>query len=188
MVISVSPSLPPSHSLSLSPLLILPCPPRAQDSFCRLPLSPCTHLPRRALSSASYSRIFVLLARSVKHTRHGISPIPSFLSSGFPLVSALLLPLLFFSLDSLSLSLTLSFFSLTLFQLVRAPLPLLLFPLLICFPLPVGNCALSLLPSRRYSLVCTCRCSPLHGSAFFAHLLFLLLTASLPPAPFYFTF
>lgn len=109
------------------------------------------------------------------------------LSSGFPLVSTPLLPLLFFPVI-ISLSLTLSFFSLTLFQLVRAPLPLLLFPLLICFPLPVGNCALSLLPSRRYSLVCTCRCSPQYGSAFFAHLLFLLLTASLPPAPFYFTF
>lgn len=109
---------------------------------------------------------FLLFHRSLLGFSSRLHSAPS--SSFFPLI--------------LSLSLTLSFFSLTLFQLVRAPLPLLLFPLLICFPLPVGNCALSLLPSRRYSLVCTCRCSPLYGSAFFAHLLFLLLQrASLPP-------
>lgn len=188
MVISASPSRPPSLrffflplSFSLSLLLVFPCPP--QDSFCRLPLSLGAHLPRRALSSACYSRILVLLIRLVKHTRHGISPIPSFSPRVF-LSSPHSSPSPFFSSFSLSFFF---FLSLTLFQLVHVPLPLPLFPLLVCFPLPVGNCTLSLLPARRFPLVRICQCSPIRFRVFCSSPLS-SSTASLPPAPFYFTF
>lgn len=168
-------SFSPSLSLSVSRLSS-----SASRSFCRLPLSLGAHLPRRALSSAFYNRILVLLTRSVKHTRHGISPIPSFSLRVF-LSSPHTAPSPFFPLDSTSL-----FLSLTLFQLVRAPLPLPLFPLLVCFPLPVGNCTLSLLPARRFPLVRICRCSPIRFRVFCSSLS--SSTASFPPAPFYFTF
>lgn len=74
MVISASPSLPPSLPFFLSPslvsqcvfflpfssLLVLLCSSSTQDSFCGLPLSLCVHLSRCALSSALSS---VSLAR-----------------------------------------------------------------------------------------------------------------------------
>lgn len=48
-----------------------------------------------------------------------------------------------------------------------------LFSLLVCFPLPVGNCTLSLLPSRRFPLVRICHCSSIRFRVFY-----------LPPPPF----
>lgn len=106
LCISFFPSL---SSLFLSPSLSAPRPSLSTSrSFCCLPLSLCIHLPRRAPPSAAYSRILVLLTCSVKHTRHGISPIPSFSPRIF-----LSSPCsFFFSLDhplSLSLSLAHSF-------------------------------------------------------------------------------
>lgn len=110
--------------------------------FCGLPLSLCVHLSRCALSSASASSS-VSLARSMKHTHQGISPIPSFAPR--PFLSS---PRLAASSFCLFLSSFLSYFSLT----VRAPLPLPLFSLLVYFPLPAGNCTLLLLLARRFSL------------------------------------
>lgn len=144
MVISASPSLPPSlfafsPSLPLHPLSLSAFRLSSSTSRSRLFLPSLfpSVLPR-ALFSASYSRILVLLTRSVKHTRHNISPIPSFSPRVF-LSSPHSAPSPFFLLNpSLSLSL---------FQLIRAPLPLPLFPFSVCFPLPVGNCTLSLLPA-----------------------------------------
>lgn len=96
MVISASPSLlsspplflflflPPDLSLCLSRasqwlsslLLVLPCPPRARETLFTISLSSSAHSPQppsHPPRSLTHS-----LARSVRHTRHGISPIPSF--------------------------------------------------------------------------------------------------------------
>lgn len=156
---------PPRSSLSTS---------RSRDSFYHLPLFLC------ALSAASVSSSSLplthSLARSVRHTRHGISPIPSFPPRFFLLRissprSTLFSPLSF-SPPSISLSrgCSLIYSHPTLF---RAPLPLPLFSLLVCFPLPVGNCTLSLLPSRRFPLVRICHCSSIRFRIF-----------CLPPPPF----
>lgn len=150
---------------------------RSRDSFYHLPLFLC------ALSSASVSSSSLplthSLARSVRHTRHGISPIPSFPPRFFLLRissprSTLFSPLSF-SPSSISLSrgCSLIYSHPTLF---RAPLPLPLFSLLVCFPLPVGNCTLSLLPSRRFPLVRICHCSSIRFRVF------CLPTVTLPPS------
>lgn len=177
LCISFSPFLSFSFSFSLSLFSSFPappCPTRAQDSFCHLPLSFDAHPPRRALSSTSSNRILVFLTRSVKHTHHGISPISSF---GFSsCLHTLFLPL-FSSLDSFFLSLSHSF-------PICSPLSLPLLPLLVCFPLPVGNCTLSLLPARRFSPARICRCSPIRFRVFCpSPSFFFFYSSNLPSRP-----
>lgn len=151
MVISASPSLLSSPSLSLSfsfyfSLLIFLSVFLARSngslhssSFFLVHLAlerlflPSPSLPLRTLLSLRSHPPRSLthsLARSVRHTRHGISPIPSFPPRFFLLRISRLLVLLFslrclsLLLPSLFLAVVLSF---TLIRLFRAPLPLPLF-------------------------------------------------------------
>lgn len=107
----------------------------------------CSLISLRALLSL---RFILHLARSLDEA-YGVSPIPSFAAPrSFPSTPRLTAFPFFLSF---SLSSFLSFFLILLCSTVRAPLPLPLFPLLVYFSLPVGNCTLSLLPARRFSLV-----------------------------------
>lgn len=139
-----SPSLPLRTLLSLRLILLAP-----------------THSFARSLGEAYTSRAFLLFRRSL---------LGSFSSASRLLVLPFSLRCLSLLLPSLFLAVVLSF---TLIRLFRAPLPLPLFSLLVCFPLPVGNCTLSLLPSRRFPLVRICHCSSIRFRVF-----------CLPPPPF----
>lgn len=58
-----------------------------------------------------------------------------------------------------------------------------LFSLLVCFPLPVGNCTLSLLPSRRFPPVRICHCSSIRFRVFCLPPFLLLLVLRPLPRP-----
>lgn len=170
-------SLLPSRLPATRVHSLRPRPPRTRASFYRLPPFLFTFLA--ALSSASLSSFIVrvlFLACSTKRTRHSISPIPSFFPRPFPCFSSLSsCPAYSFSSSySSSFLFAISCLLLVFTDCSRAPLPLPLFSLLVCFPLPAGNCTLSLLPARRFPLIC--RCSPIRFRVF-------CLSPSLPPYP-----
>lgn len=156
-------------------LLVLPCPPRARETLFTVSLSipayspqPPSHPTRslpRSLGEAYASRHFsysVVLSSA---------PFPSPLTSSF---YTLFLRCLSSSLclmssprdDSLSLSFSRSLSRSLLTQLFAHLYLCPPFSLLVCFPLPVGNCTLSLLPGRRFPLVRVCRCSPIRFRVF----------------------
>lgn len=142
-----SPSLPLRTLLSLRLILLAP-----------------THSFARSLGEAYTSRHFSysVVPSSVLSPPHLSSP-----------RSTLFSPLSFSPSSSLSFSRLFSHLlsSDSFAHLYLCPL----FSLLVCFPLPVGNCTLSLLPSRRFPPVRTCHCSSIRFRVF------LPTTATLPP-------
>lgn len=147
---------------------------RSRDSFYHLPLFLCA-LSSASVSSSSLTHSFARSLGEAYTSRHfSYSVVPSSVLSPPHLSSprSTLFSPLSFSPPSISLSrgCPLIYSHPTLSRTSTfAPL----FSLLVCFPLPVGNCTLSLLPSRRFPLVRICHCSSIRFRVF-----------CLPPPPF----
>lgn len=168
MVISASPSLPPSRRFfflpfSFSLLLAFLCLPHETLFAVSLFPSVLIHLTARSLqpptaasSSSSFAWWSIRVMAFLLFHRFSLRV--------FPLTSSLR------SFPLFSLTLSLSSFP----TCSRISLPL--FPHLVCFPLPVGNCTLSLLPARCFPLAYAG--ALLFVSMFFVHLLFFSSMAS----------
>lgn len=139
---------------------------RSRDSFYHLPLFLCA-LSSASVSSSSLTHSFARSLGEAYTSRHfSYSVVPSSVLSPLHLVSSFYPFLAVVFLSSFHLSFSRLFSHLLSSDSFRAPLPLPLFSLLVCFPLPVGNCTLSLLPSRRFPLVRICHCSSIRFRVF----------------------